>query len=283
MKQATPKTVCSKCAQRSIPVVTPPTPPPHGGPLGSVTIGPSLALSYQIVATNGAYQYSQSGLPTGLSLNISTGLITGTITSTTLTSYTVTIRARNIVGWSAPMTLTIIVKSYLAFKFNAPSDGVASFTPYAQISLDGAAAFTANTTDTYVSYYQAVVSHNTSHLLPATSGSFGQLFTVIGKGDNVTLLPTSQFNGSSSDTFSAGAQGELQLKLFADSGGDPTGMSQYQSGILNSSTSPLTWASAATVNVTLTQDRVFDCYAQAGRTIAGATITIAATQTFNFI
>lgn len=108
---------------------------------GSLTVGVSLPLSYQIVATNSPTSYGATGLPAGLSLNTSTGLITGTITSTSVTTYTIPISATNI-GGTGNGTLIINVLAYYQISFSqVNSNGGFTSIPGAifQIAIDGGA------------------------------------------------------------------------------------------------------------------------------------------------
>ncbi|MBB5866863.1 hypothetical protein F4553_000242 [Allocatelliglobosispora scoriae] len=95
---------------------TPPPPPPP--PTGAITVtNPGSQSSYyrdpaylQMKATGGSgtYNWSASGLPTGMSINPSTGLITGP--ATTIGTYSVTVTAVGGVGLSGYTSFTWSVR-----------------------------------------------------------------------------------------------------------------------------------------------------------------------------
>lgn len=87
-----------KCIYIPVPVVS----------SGSVTVAPSGAVNYQIVATNSPTSYGATGLPMGLSINTMTGLITGNVPATAPIVYTIGISATNFNG-TGNGTLTITV------------------------------------------------------------------------------------------------------------------------------------------------------------------------------
>ena len=67
------------------------------------------SFSYQISVLNGANNFTQTGLPNGLTLNSSTGQITGTPTAIGIS--VVTLTAKNANGTSLPTTLTLNVEA----------------------------------------------------------------------------------------------------------------------------------------------------------------------------
>jgi hypothetical protein len=102
---------------------------------GSITVAPSGAVNYQIVATNSPTSYGSGTLPGTLVLNTSTGLITGNVPATAPTTYTIPISATNATG-TGNNTLTIKVHAAVTFNF-ASSGGFSSVTY--EIAIDGGA------------------------------------------------------------------------------------------------------------------------------------------------
>jgi hypothetical protein len=96
-----PLTECVTASASQAPVITSPL-------TSSGTVG--AAYSYQITATNGPTSFSDTGLPTGITVNTATGLISGTPLSAG--SFSVTLTAAN-GGGTGTATLVLQVSSLL--------------------------------------------------------------------------------------------------------------------------------------------------------------------------
>lgn len=91
-----------------------PTPPVVSN--GSLTVAPSGAVNFQIIATNSPTSYGSGTLPGTLVLNTSTGLITGNVPSTPIT-YNIPISATNAAGTESATLKIVVFNSLNPFDF----------------------------------------------------------------------------------------------------------------------------------------------------------------------
>lgn len=214
---------------------------------GSINVGVSSPVSFQIVATSSPTSYGATGLPTGLSLNTSTGLITGTITSATITTYTVNISATN-AGGTGHGTLTIHVKARLQLQFGGLATNDPSITTFMQISVDGGAYVDVGTSGT-ASYFATLSvdlrlkqsSYNFTVL--AAAQSIRQSINLTAPDANVTIKSTSSVQSTISGVLNGTNYGEL-IVGFGTSGN----ITQYNDTVLPATSSPTSFSSAATLD-----------------------------------
>ncbi len=97
----------------AVPVVTSPS---------SLVVNTGNGFTHQITVSNGAANYSASGLPSGLTIHPTTGIISGTARAQGL--FTVTIQATNSEG-SGSQTLTLDVKTVIGWGSNSSGQSTA--------------------------------------------------------------------------------------------------------------------------------------------------------------
>lgn len=214
---------------------------------GSLTIAPSGAVSYQIVATNAPTSYGSGTLPGTLSLNSSTGLITGNVPAT-ITTYTIPISATNAAGTGNGL-LVITVKPRLQFTIGSTT---ASVLPASQlmVSVDGSTPTPITTGQIFTFLSQLIISiSNTSS--PSGFSNSNRNFSLVPLDFNSIILPGSSNNISMGFVPSGGSASMQMTILNGITPVSPYSLSQ------NSSISPLTASATGLIGVALNQGTTY--------------------------
>lgn len=163
----------------------------------TITVAPSSAVSYQIIASGSPFSYGSGTLPGTLTLDTSTGLITGDVPAT-ITSYVIPISATNSAG-TGNGTLTINVKSTLSVTFDELfGTGVSSL----QVAFDGGSYAPVS----YGSPYTFSSQLKTKYSLSGTS---------VSTNDDASIIGT--ITNSGSRTVAAGSSVNLSATVVSGS------------------------------------------------------------------
>lgn len=189
------------CCQTEYGYQIPGTPfplPPTGAPVvqsASISVAPSGAVNYQIIATNSPASYGATNLPIGLVLNTTTGVINGNVPAT-LTTYSVPISATNGNG-TGNATLTITVKAIITLTIT-PSASHPFIGNNTQVSIDRGGYQALSSGTPYVAFTQIKIKVSGSGIVNTPLGTISEIdYTLVTQsGAPVTILAGSTNVGS---------------------------------------------------------------------------------------